>query len=39
MNIWHDIDPKDINSDEFMAVIEIPAGARRNMSWTKEQGC
>ena len=24
MNIWHDIDPKRISPDDFIAVIEIP---------------
>ena len=26
MNIWHDIDPKRISPDDFIAVIEIPKG-------------
>ena len=24
MNIWHDINPKRITVDEFVAVVEIP---------------
>ncbi|NLK68049.1 MAG: inorganic diphosphatase [Clostridiaceae bacterium] len=38
MNIWHDIDPKDINSDEFMAVIEIPAGSKKKYELDKRTG-
>ena len=28
MNIWHDIDPKRISPDDFIAVIEIPKGCK-----------
>ncbi len=28
MNIWHDIQPERIKSDDFMAVIEIPKGSK-----------
>ena len=27
MNIWHDIDPKEISAEVFTAVIEIPKGS------------
>ncbi len=32
MNIWHDIDPKRISPDDFVAVIEIPKKAKLNMN-------
>lgn len=34
-NIWHDIDPKRITPEDFIAVIEISKGSKKNMSWTK----
>ena len=34
MNVWHDIDPARIKPEDFLAVIEIPRAARRNMNWT-----
>ena len=39
MNIWHDIDPKRISPDDFIAVIEIPKAARLSTSWTRKQVC
>lgn len=38
MNIWHDIDPKRINSDDFFAVIEIPKGSKKKYELDKETG-
>ena len=28
MNIWHDINPKRITVDEFVAVVEIPKNSK-----------
>ena len=36
-NIWHDISPKRISSDKFIAVIEIPKGCKKR--WTRTQVC
>lgn len=38
MNIWHDIDPALIGPDEFMAVIEIPAGSKKKYEMDKRTG-
>lgn len=38
MNIWHDIDPKRITEDEFIAVIEIPKGSKKKYELDKETG-
>ena len=38
MNIWHDIDPKRIKPDDFMAVIEIPKGSKKKYELDKETG-
>ncbi len=38
MNIWHDIDKKEIEKDEFMAVIEIPAGSKKKYELDKSTG-
>ena len=38
MNIWHDIDPKEISPQEFMAVIEIPAGSKKKYELDKRTG-
>ncbi len=38
MNIWHDIDPKDITPDGFSAVIEIPKGSRCKYELDKYTG-
>ena len=37
-NIWHDISPKRISADRFMAVIEIPAGCKNKYEMDKETG-
>lgn len=37
-NIWHDISPKRISPDRFMAVIEIPKGCKNKYEMDKETG-
>ena len=38
MNILHDIDPRRITADEFLAVIEIPMGSKNKYELDKETG-
>ena len=38
MNIWHDIDPKRITPEDFVAVIEIPKGSKKKYELDKETG-
>ena len=38
MNIWHDISPKRIQADDFIAVIEIPKGSKKKYELDKETG-
>lgn len=38
INIWHDIDPKRIRPDDFIAVIEIPKGGKKKYELDKETG-
>lgn len=38
-NVWHDINPKRVNPDDFIAVIEIPKGGRSKYELDKESGC
>lgn len=38
MNIWHDIDPKRITPDEFIAVIEIQKGSKQKYELDKKSG-
>ncbi len=38
MNIWHDISPKRINKNDFMAVIEIEKGSKCKYELDKETG-
>lgn len=38
MNIWHDIDPKRITAEDFIAVIEIPKGSNKKYELDKEVG-
>jgi inorganic pyrophosphatase len=38
MNIWHDISPKRIKSDDFCAVIEITKGGKAKYELDKETG-
>ena len=37
-NIWHDINPKRISPDAFMACIEIPKGGKNKYEMDKETG-
>lgn len=37
-NIWHNIDPKRINKDDFWAVIEISKGSKNKYELDKETG-
>lgn len=37
-NIWHDISPKRISKDKFMAVIEIPKGCKNKYELDKDTG-
>ncbi len=38
MNIWHDISPKRITPEDFVAVIEIPKGSKNKYELDKETG-
>ena len=38
MNIWHQMSPKRINPDDFVAVIEIPKGSKVKYELDKETG-
>jgi len=38
MNIWHDIDPKRITPEEFVAVIEIQKGSKQKYELDKKTG-
>ena len=38
MNIWHDIDPKEITPQDFTAVIEIPKGSNCKYELDKHTG-
>ena len=38
MNIWHDINPKRITPDDFVAVIEISKGSKKKYELDKETG-
>ena len=37
-NIWHDISPKRINSQDFICVIEITKGSKKKYELDKETG-
>ena len=37
-NIWHDIDPKRIRPDAFVAVVEITKGSKKKYELDKETG-
>ena len=37
-NIWHDISPKRISAEDFMAVIEISKGSKKKYELDKETG-
>ncbi len=38
MNIWHDINPDRIKTDEFVCVIEISKGSKKKYELDKETG-
>jgi len=38
MNIWHDIDPRRVSAEEFVAVIEISKGSKNKYELDKETG-
>ena len=38
MNIWHDIAPERIKSDDFVACIEISKGGKNKYEMDKETG-
>ena len=38
MNIWHDIDPRRIQPEDFIGVIEIPKGYKQKYELDKETG-
>lgn len=38
MNIWHDIDPRRITPEEFVAVIEIQKGSKQKYELDKKTG-
>lgn len=38
MNVWHNISPKRISPDDFVAVIEIPKGSKNKYELDKETG-
>lgn len=38
-NIWHDVSPKRITPEDFIAVIEIPKGSKKKYELDKETGC
>lgn len=38
MNIWHNISPKRINPQDFVAIIEIPMGSKIKYELDKETG-
>lgn len=38
LNIWHDISPKRISADDFVAVVEIPKGSKIKYELDKETG-
>ncbi|MCC8078998.1 MAG: inorganic diphosphatase [Oscillospiraceae bacterium] len=37
-NIWHDIDPRRITPEDFIAVVEIPRGSKKKYELDKETG-
>ncbi|MBR3837294.1 MAG: inorganic diphosphatase [Clostridia bacterium] len=37
-NIWHDMNPKRITPEDFVAVIEIPKGSKKKYELDKETG-
>lgn len=37
-NIWHAMDPKRINPEDFIAVVEIPKGSKKKYELDKQTG-
>ena len=37
-NIWHDIDPKRITPEDFIAVVEISQGSKKKYELDKSTG-
>ena len=38
MNIWHDMSPRRINPDDFIAFVEIPKGCKSKYELDKDTG-
>lgn len=38
MNVWHDINPKRVKADDFVAVIEVSKGSKQKYELDKENG-
>ena len=38
MNAWHDVNPKRISPEDFLAVVEIPKGSKKKYELDKETG-
>ena len=38
LTFWHDINPRRISPEKFMAVIEIPKGVKNKYEMDKETG-
>ena len=38
MNIWHELSPKRVRPDDFVALIEIPKGSKNKYELDKETG-
>lgn len=39
MNIWHDVAPERISTEDFLAVIEIKKGSKKKCELDKATGC
>lgn len=39
MNIWHDVAPERISTEDFLAVIEIKKGSKKKYELDKASGC
>lgn len=39
MNIWHDVAPERISTEDFLAVIEIKKGSKKKYELDKTTGC
>ena len=38
MNIWHNLNPKRVTANRFIAVIEIAKGSKKKYELDKERG-